>query len=72
MSDEKQYGDYMTAEDFANWILQLPDDVKKRKISFIDITKPYKGKGLYVDETFSKEFITIEDCHDEEGEGRRS
>lgn len=55
----------MTVEDFANWLLQLDDEVKKKKIWFIDINKPYKSKGLWIDKSPSGEYISIEDSHDD-------
>lgn len=56
----------MTLEDFANWILALPDSYKGKKIWYIDITMPYKGKGLNVEESPTKEYIAIEDSKDPE------
>lgn len=54
-----------TVESFAQWMLTLPDEIKKKKIWYIDITRPYKGKGLWVDENFSKTHVTIEDAIDD-------
>jgi hypothetical protein len=55
----------MTVEDFAKWLLTLDDEVKKKKIWFIDINKPYKSKGLWIDKSPSGQYISIEDSHDE-------
>ena len=63
MSDNSnEYGDVFTVKEFAEWLLSLPQDVQSRKIWFIDISMPYKGKGLWTDEGLSEEFITIEDA----------
>lgn len=65
VSQENNDNFEMTVEDFANWLLQLDDEVKKKKIWFIDINKPYKSKGLWVDKSFSGEYVSIEDAQDE-------
>lgn len=65
MSDVKEHGEHFTVEEFANWLLALPDDVKRKKIWFIDVNQPYKGKGLWVDNSFSEKFISVEDAHDD-------
>jgi hypothetical protein len=51
----------MTLEDFAKWILELPDETKKKQIWFIDITAPYRGKPLEMDESPSGTHVSIED-----------
>lgn len=55
----------MTIEDFANWLLQQDDEIKSKKIWFIDITTPYKGKPLFIDKSPSGDFISIEDAKGE-------
>lgn len=57
----------MTVEDFANWLLALPDDTKQKKIWFIDITMPWKGKGLWVEKSPSESHVSIEDFRESEG-----
>lgn len=66
MSDSQEHGQHFSVEEFAQWLLSLPDDVKKKKIWFIDINQPYKGKGLWFDDSFSDKFVSIEDCLDQD------
>jgi hypothetical protein len=52
----------MTIEDFADWLKALPEDTRSKRIWFIDITFPWKGKPLIVEESPSKSHISIEDA----------
>lgn len=51
----------MTVEEFAQWLLELPPDIRQKQIWFIDITRPYKGKPLNVEESPTGEYVMIED-----------
>lgn len=62
MSREDETELDMTVEDFAKWLLELPADIRKKKIWFIDVVRPYKGKPLVVEDSKSKAFISIEDA----------
>ena len=53
----------MTVEDFANWLLALPNEYKKKQIWFIDINMVYKDKPLNVEVSPSGSHIYIEDDH---------
>ena len=54
----------MTVEDFANWLLALPEEYKTKKIWFIDISMPYKDKPLEVESSPSGSHISIVDSKD--------
>jgi hypothetical protein len=57
----------LTVEDFANWLLALPSDIRKKQIWYIDIGMQYKGKPLLVDTSPSGTHICIEeDLEDKE------
>lgn len=59
-----EFSDDMTLEDFANWLLTLPSDLKGKKIWFIEIGEQYKDKPLYVDLSPSGTHVSIEEAHD--------
>ena len=66
MAKDQRDDFYMTVEEFAKWLLSHEQYLDK-KIWKIDITLPYKGKALFVDESPSKEYISVEDARDSEG-----
>ena len=51
----------MTLEDWANWILALPDEYKKKQIWFVDISYPYKDKPLNLEMSPTGTHVSIED-----------
>jgi hypothetical protein len=54
----------MTLGEFAEWLQSLPEDTKNKKIWFIDITMPWKGKPLYMEESPTGNFVSVEDVRD--------
>lgn len=63
LPDEKME---VTLEDFANWLLQLPEEIRTKQIWYIDIGKMYKGKPVDFDFSPSKSHVALEELLDEE------
>ena len=58
-----------TYEEFANWLLQLPVEIRSKKIWYVDLNLMYKSKPVDFVASPSKEYLGLEELHDsEEGE----
>lgn len=58
--------DDTTYEEFANWLLQLPDEIKLKKIWYIDLNQMYKSKPVDFLPSPSKEFLGLEELSEDE------
>jgi hypothetical protein len=57
----------VTWEDFANWILTLPEEIQSKQIWYIDIGALYKGRPIDFVASPTKAFIGLEELNDSEG-----